>query len=337
MLVLLLNLFLHQVSPCPAAIYGDDDRVAADLVNSPNPGPSLGPATSIGKLEVRLRGPSNTFSCTASLIGPDLILTNAHCISDLDVRMSRLRLSSQQIITFFPLYHRGPHTRAGVPLPGNFWQSRVVAIDAAPQEWDINANYNRWVESYNRSLALSPPPPRNSSLSPQELARRSEAMRLDSLNDWVILRLEEPLGLYLGWLPISIQSAQETLRSRTRLSLAGYSGDFRDGGSQVLSVHSGCQFLGISPEGVVSHDCDSSPGASGAPIYALIHHSANRTSGELHALLNQDIMGCLNSTFREGCDPTHNTLNLAIPASVFYEPASRALARSLTRHSQLPH
>lgn len=332
MLVLLLNLFLHQVSPSPAAVYGDDDRVIADPISSPNPGPSLGPATSIGRLEIRLRGPSSTISCTASLIGPDLILTNAHCISALDVRVSRLRLSSQQIITFFPLYHRGPHPRAGVPGSGSFWQSRVASIEAAPQEWDINANYNRWVESINRSLTS-----REHSPSALELARRSEAMRWDSLNDWVILRLEEPLGIYLGWLPLSTQPAQETLSSHSRLVLAGYSGDFGEGGSQVLSVHSGCRFLGISPEGAVSHDCDSNVGASGAPIYALIHHSATSTSGEIHALLNQDIVGCLSSTFREGCDPTHNTLNLAIPTSVFYEPASRALARSLIRYTQLPH
>lgn len=88
-------------------------------------------------------------------------------------------------------------------------------------------------------------------------------------NDWALLKLDKPLGDkygYFGWISPEfsvIQSLEE------KLALAGYSGDFpQKFPGETASVHIGCSILGESPDGLLEHNCDTTGGASGGPIFA---------------------------------------------------------------------
>jgi protease YdgD len=81
--------------------------------------------------------------------------------------------------------------------------------------------------------------------------------------DWALLTLAENLGDQTGWIPLRAASPRELTQLQSGLTLVGYSRDLADG--NVPSTHYGCSIHSVS-RGVIEHDCDMTPGASGGPI-----------------------------------------------------------------------
>ena len=77
--------------------------------------------------------------------------------------------------------------------------------------------------------------------------------------DWAIVELDRNLGDHFGWMGVM------DLPSATRVSLAGYSSDFR--GGETGTVHRGCYVREKTFFGLWLHDCDSTRGSSGGPLY----------------------------------------------------------------------
>jgi hypothetical protein len=93
--------------------------------------------------------------------------------------------------------------------------------------------------------------------------------------DWAILRVEGYPGDRFGWLTLASPDAMRQWSSAhgsnaasanySHLILPGYSGLFWNG--KTAGVHMGCKIRGTS--GVnFRHDCDSTGGSSGSPIFA---------------------------------------------------------------------
>ncbi|MBR8838718.1 MAG: trypsin-like peptidase domain-containing protein [Stigonema ocellatum SAG 48.90 = DSM 106950] len=102
----------------------------------------------------------------------------------------------------------------------------------------------------------------------------------DQMNDWAIMRINQPLGRkygHLGWK--SVPSAA-LIKNRGKLFFVGYSGDFPDpskkgyefltaGKGWTASYQEGCSIL-REDSGVLYHDCDTAGGSSGGPIIGVI-------------------------------------------------------------------
>lgn len=105
-------------------------------------------------------------------------------------------------------------------------------------------------------------------------------------NDWALLKLNQPLGEtygVLGWRSPSLLFFQE---QSAALTMVGYSGDLPpDNPGGTASVHRGCSVLENVSDGFL-HDCDSTGGASGAPIIAWIDELPYLVA--LHAGANLD-------------------------------------------------
>lgn len=82
--------------------------------------------------------------------------------------------------------------------------------------------------------------------------------------DWAILKIKDKLGDRYGYFAIANDVSLESFKQNNRVTLPGYSGDLAQG--QKLSVHRNCQIKAITYFGQLSHDCDMSPGSSGAPL-----------------------------------------------------------------------
>lgn len=97
-------------------------------------------------------------------------------------------------------------------------------------------------------------------------------------SDWAVLQLNKPLGEkygFLKWRSVPLSVLQQY---KNRISVAGYSGDYPDpkvyhdlsaGKGYTAGVHMECSVLGES-EGMLVHDCDTNPGASGSALITKI-------------------------------------------------------------------
>jgi protease YdgD len=95
--------------------------------------------------------------------------------------------------------------------------------------------------------------------------------------DWALVKLDRPLGSQYGTIPMRALSMDFFRTSPNSLALVGYSGDFpapnlfpnlRAGIGKTPAIHSGCGVTDKSTDGVLIHNCDMRPGASGGPILA---------------------------------------------------------------------
>lgn len=91
--------------------------------------------------------------------------------------------------------------------------------------------------------------------------------------DWAILKLDKPLGEeygYFGW-------KSSTPENLTNMMQAGYGGLFYKG-SEMTGVKN-CSFQKIfNSTGVIYHDCDSSRGDSGSPLFTCSKGSKSQCS-----------------------------------------------------------
>ena len=85
--------------------------------------------------------------------------------------------------------------------------------------------------------------------------------------DWAFIRLDRPLGGQLGYFEIASPTAAE-LQAATRgagflLNQGGYSWDT----GNHMSGNIGCRLTNVFPDGSVFHECDTTQGDSGSPIF----------------------------------------------------------------------
>ncbi|HEX6014622.1 MAG TPA: trypsin-like peptidase domain-containing protein [Geminicoccaceae bacterium] len=217
-------------------------------------------------------------SCTASLVGERLALTNAHCVHD---HKGRLRSPAELRLNFDKLVGQ---RRADVEA-GGYWVSDSVAV----------ARIN---------------------VSPTYQASGGETQSLaDCGRDWAVLELDaHPAGLdHLEVLdgaefrssPVpGVYRGDELVGDR--LVVAGYSGDLNEG--RLITMDYGCPILGTGD--AVEYKCATFSGSSGSPIllangpYRLTHvvgvnacGSSGRTAQSWRNYrTREDVVGTANGT-----------------------------------------
>lgn len=166
-------------------------------------------------------------ACTGTLIGPSLVLTNAHCLID---------EATDEPTTLEILFRP------------NLIQGRA----------DETARVTAYV--YGESPFTG-----------------------SQTEDWALLTLDQPLGAtygYLGWRTVDFTDITTLAESNGQISVVGYSGDFPTASlsgfgdpGETAGLSSNCSVLFVIPDGDLAdsliHSCDTNPGASGAPLFAL--------------------------------------------------------------------
>ncbi|NJM22619.1 MAG: trypsin-like serine protease [Richelia sp. SM1_7_0] len=123
-------------------------------------------------------------------------------------------------------------------------------------------------------------------------------------NDWAVMLIDRPLGRKYGYLGLKNLPTSAFVWMRQQLFFVGYSGDFPDprkpayrrftaGPGWTAGVQQGCSIVGEEEETLL-HDCDTTAGASGGPIIAIIDnnpyivalHNAGEQSSEGKGIVN---------------------------------------------------
>lgn len=107
----------------------------------------------------------------------------------------------------------------------------------------------------------------------------------DRATDWAIVEMEGDVGAGVQFLSVSAVSMEKTLPFS--VNLAGYNSDVN--GGLTGSVQWGCSVRKVAGAKLF-HDCDSSPGISGGPLFASVN-------GEWK------VVGISVSEFRNGAEP----------------------------------
>ncbi|MBD2189906.1 trypsin-like serine peptidase [Pseudanabaena mucicola] len=196
------------------AIIGEDQRVP--LLSREYPWSTVGKVVMVSR-------DGKEYSCTGTLIGKSLVLTNAHCVYD----------------------------QSGKLFPSIFFLPNLI---------------NGRLRTKNDAAIV-----RNI------LAGTNDPIG-KSADDWAILQIDKPLGEKYGFLRWRSVPSALLQRYKNKLAIAGYSGDYPDpkvynelsaGQGKTAGVHIKCSILG-EREGMLVHDCDTNPGASGSALITKI-------------------------------------------------------------------
>ena len=295
---------LDQLSKVPRELeqidspLGEDSRV---VIGPDDRFPVLSrqyPWSTMGRLEWRDRG-QITSTCTATLIGPDTILTNSHCLT-----YSRYNSDSQSFDSYF--IEAGRYSQL---LSQDNGQSKMVFKASmingeSLDEADVISYSAGWTSEYQSPV-----------------------------DDWAVLKLDKPLGDYygyMGWRSLDFTNSTVLNEATERIHLLGYAGDFpapalREWGNpaETAGVDLACSVVGVWPVGTpyadtLAHDCDTNPGASGGPIFAKFNDNHYYLVG-LHARSTQ-----LASPITLPNGVTTEVINGGVQLSRWQEAAQRA-------------
>lgn len=215
-------------------VIGKDERIPVMTQNFP--------WSAIGRLEWDIDLPLQAI-CTATLIAPDWVITNAHCL----MRPTAIDPKTQRIKSQFT----EPTTYQTIPEILVFKPNLIRGRSA--QTVAITSYVTGWTEDSQ-----------------------------DPADDWALLKLDRPIGQdygYLGWRVLDFSDLAVLQALDGKIKLVGYAGDFPTEdrrefgiGGETASVDRGCSILAILNRGPLTntliHDCDTNPGASGGPIFA---------------------------------------------------------------------
>lgn len=196
--IIFLSLGVFLSSTGDANVFGKDHRVTARVLQKPY--------NKIGKIFEETGNKS--FGCTGSLVGPNVVLSNLHCVRQI------IANKNEGSVVF----------RAGYSNGKSIIDANVIGIKARYRKTEKGMEYH-------------------------------------DEDDYAFLYLDKPLGDILGTFRIVPSSTPYLGASVT---LAGYSRDIK--GGDVMAVHIGCTIREIIDYRVL-HDCDSTRGSSGAPIF----------------------------------------------------------------------
>jgi protease YdgD len=196
------------------AIIGDDQRLPMTSREYP--------WSTVGKI-VMISKDKKEYSCTGTLIGKSLVITNAHCVYD----------------------------ESGKLFPNIFFLPNLI---------------NGRLRSKNDVASV------------RNILAGTSKPNWQSADDWAILELDKPLGEkygFLKWRTVPVSLLQQY---KNRVSVTGYAGDYPDpkaynelsaGKGYTAGVHLKCSVLGEN-DGMLVHDCDTNPGASGSALISKI-------------------------------------------------------------------
>jgi len=243
----------------------DDGRV---IIGSDDRKPVLSrayPWSAIGRLEWQTANGEVISWCTATLIGEDLLLTNSHCMARpvVDPRTGQVAVNPDgTYVTQF--------------TDSQTYQTISDRLIFKPSLINGRSIDKARVVSYRSGWT-------NNS---QNLT-----------NDWALLKIDQRLGAanrygYLGWRTLDFSNPNVQKASADSVKLAGYSGDFptdnlREFGQagDTAGVDTACSILDVA-QGLLFHDCDTNPGASGSAIFGQFTDGSYYVVG-LHAGSNQ--------------------------------------------------
>jgi protease YdgD len=249
--------------------YGKGDRV---IIGTDDRTPVLTrayPWSAIGRIEAT-KADGSGYTCTGTLIGMDIVLTNAHCLMD--------------ETTYQPIIGRNQSPSSPTQIVFHASMVKGVALDSA-RVIDYRYGTNQPLKFMGK--------------------------------DWAILKLDKPLGAmygYLGWQNLDFSDSKIRQATRDHLALVGYAADFPTQsnseygqGGDTAGMNAGCSIEGLETKGVFKgvllHRCDSNPGASGGPIFALFNdgnyyivglHAGSTELRESTRLSNGDISSVIN-------------------------------------------
>lgn len=130
-------------------------------------------------------------------------------------------------------------------------------------------------------------------------------------HDWAILQLADALGDLYGWLGVKDEANVYWVNA------AGYSGDFY--GGATAGAHINCRVMD-ERVGMWLHDCDTSRGSSGGPIFITNEYSQSFVVAVNTA---ENRQGGLNSLHVGFYHPDY--ANYAVPARYFLPTLRRLL------------
>jgi len=270
-----LGAIATTLQPSTAVVIGQDNRVTPTYEWLTRPGQQR---AAVGILAVQMADQSY-ITCTFTVVGRNIGLTNTHCIYDQQGR------PPLQIKAYAALHGNQYYALANVDL---FW----TGMDRAP----------------------------------------NETQPAETVNDWAIVRFTTNLGDSTGWFgnyawSTNSNDAGSSVVNQTT-NYIGYPGDWPtdaalkpgDVRGYTPAMHAGCKILDRQL-GLLLHDCDTSPGASGSSLYGVVSDTNLRIMGLHRGMV----------TFSDG-----SSINIAVPLEKFMPAVEKVRQTGATTDTTVP-